>query len=160
MEWLEPTTAVLDRVGARWALMGALAALRYRSEPRLTTDLDLLVEPHEGLADAFRAEGLDVREIADAGEPPHLLLIRGSGRRVDLLLVTVDYQRVALDRAVDGALTAEDVVVHKLIAWRPRDRDDVVSIVRSGTPLDEVYIDHWAGEWEVADRWREVRQAR
>jgi hypothetical protein len=32
--WLEPVTEILDRVGARWALIGALAALRYRNVTR------------------------------------------------------------------------------------------------------------------------------
>lgn len=140
--------------------MGALAALRYRGEPRLTTDLDVLVSPHPGLGEAFRLAGFDVREVADPGEAPHLLVIRGRGVRVDLLVVTTPYQQMALDRAVDGALSAEDVIVHKLIAWRPRDRDDIVSILRSGTPIDELYVERWAGEWEVADRWEQARRAR
>jgi hypothetical protein len=158
--WLAPVTAVLDRLGARWALIGALAALEYRSEPRLTTDLDLLVEPVDGLDDAFRAVGFDVRAIADPGDPAHLLLLRGNGIRADLLLVEVEYQRVALDRSARGVITAEDVIVHKLIAWRARDQDDILSILRSGRSLDEEYIEHWAGEWDVSDRWDEARRSR
>src|SRR5260221_6710490 len=38
---------ILDRAGARWALMGALAALHYRAEPRFTTDVDILVQPQD-----------------------------------------------------------------------------------------------------------------
>ncbi len=51
-------------------------------------------------------------------------------------------------------LTPEDVIVHKLIAWRPRDRDDIASILDAGLALDVTYIEHWASEWEVLDRWR------
>lgn len=140
--------------------MGAIAALRYRQDPRLTTDLDLLVDPVKGLAEAFRAAGFTVREIAEAGESPHLILIRGNGFRVDLIVATVAYQQLALDRAVEGALSAEDVIIHKLIAWRPRDRDDVASILRAGHPLDESYITRWANEWGVADRWDEALRGR
>ncbi len=158
--WLAPVTAVLDRLGARWALIGALAALEYRQEPRLTTDLDLLVESVDGLAEAFRAAGFDVRAIADPGEPVHLLLVRGHGIKADLLLVDVEYQQVALDRSTQGVITAEDVIVHKLIAWRARDQDDVLSILRSGRSLDEEYIEYWAGEWDVSERWDEARRSR
>lgn len=39
---------------------------------------------------------------------------------------------MALERAVDHVLTAEDVIIHKLIAWRPRDRDDIAAILDAG----------------------------
>lgn len=158
--WLQPIAAVLDQIGVRWAVVGAVAALRYRSEPRLTTDLDLLVESHPGLAQAFRDDGFQVEEYADTGEPPHLLLIRGKGVRVDLLIVTVEYQQVALDRSRDGIIAVEDVIVHKLIAWRTRDQDDVLSILRADPHLDAQYIEHWAHEWGVVDRRREALRSR
>jgi GAF domain-containing protein len=101
-----------------------------------------------------------VRVLADPGEEPHMLVVRGRGARIDVLLALIEYQRVALDRAVDNVLTVEDVIVHKLIAWRPRDRDDVASILRAGHALDEGYIELWAGEWDVRDRWEQARAAR
>jgi len=137
-----------------------LAALEYRQEPRLTTDLDLLVEPIDGIDEAFRAAGFDVQAIADPGDPAHLLLVRGMGIKADLLLVEVEYQQVALDRSARGVITAEDVIVHKLIAWRARDQDDILSILRSGHSLDEAYIEYWAGEWDVSQRWDEARRSR
>lgn len=157
--WLAPIAAVLDGAGTRWALMGAAAALRYRRDSRLTTDIDVLVEAGRDLGAAFRAAGFQVREVADPGETPHLLLVRGNGVRADLLVATVEYQRTALDRAVGGVLTVEDVIIHKLIAWRPRDQDDVVSILRAGHTLDEAYVERWAREWEVLDRWEEARRS-
>ena len=160
MAWLSPLRTVLDAAGARWTLIGALAALRYRDSPRLTTDIDLLADPVAGLAAAFEAAGFEAREIADAGEPPHMVVVRGGPLRADVLLASVEYQRVALTRAVDHVLTVEDVIVHKLIAWRPRDQDDVLSILRAGHSLDEAYIEHWAAEWEVSSRWQEARRSR
>lgn len=137
----------------RWALAGALAALRYRATERMTTDADLLIQSDEGVAEAFRSEGYDVIESADPGEPPHLLAVRGKGLRVDLLVARTPYQETALDRAVGNVLTAEDVVIHKLLAWRARDRNDIDSILLSDTPLDEGYIREVARDWEVEDRW-------
>ena len=72
----------------------------------------------------------------------------------------VDYQRVALERAVDHVITVEDVIVHKLIAWRPRDRNDIASILEGEPTLDEAYIEQWASTWDVMDRWREARASR
>lgn len=80
--------------------------------------------------------------------------------RVDLLIVTVEYQQVALDRSRDGVIAVEDVIVHKLIAWRPRDQDVVLSILRADPHLDAQCIEHWAQEWGVVDRWREALASR
>ena len=117
----EAAAQLLEQLGARWAFIGAIAAMRYRTTPRLTVDVDVLVEPIDGLAEAFHDAGYEVSVLADAGEPPHLILVRGNGDQIDLLLPVVEYQRVALDRAVDHVITVEDVIVHKLISCRPRD---------------------------------------
>lgn len=55
-------------------------------------------------------------------------------------------------------LAVEDVIVFKLIAWRPRDQQDIDSILRARHQLDTPYIEKWANEWEVADRWATARQ--
>jgi hypothetical protein len=52
------------------------------------------------------------------------------------------------------------VIIHKLLAWRSRDVDDITDILSTDPQLDEAYIEHWAREWEVLDRWDEVRRTR
>jgi hypothetical protein len=76
---------------------------------------------------------------------------------VDLIIAGTPYQSLAIERAVDHVLTVEDVLVHKLIAWRPRDQDDVRSILSTGLAFDEAYVGHWVGQWGVDDRWREAQ---
>ncbi len=149
----------LSELAAEPVLIGALAALMYRAEPRFTTDVDFLVRSLEGVADAFRADGYDIREMAEPGGEPYVMFIRGHGMRVDALLVETDYQEEAHRRAVDGVLTVEDVIVHKLIAWRARDRDDIDSILSTRPSLDHAYIERWTQEWQVADRWTESQRA-
>lgn len=73
------------------------------------------------------------------------------------LLVETEYQRLAHDRAIDGVLTVEDVIVHKLIAGRPRDLDDIESILAAGVEFDESYVVEHSTEWGVDDRWRALR---
>ena len=148
---------LLRELGVEPVVIGALAALRYRAEPRLTTDVDFLVPDSSGLADALEARGFDVDAHAEPGAAPHLLFVRGGGHKVDILAVETEYQAVAYERAIDGYLAPEDVVVHKLLAWRPRDRDDVASILEAGVALDHEYIATWADAWNVSDRWIEAR---
>lgn len=159
--WLAPLAEALDELGVRWAVAGALAADRYRTTQRFTVDLDLLVGWSDAIPEAMEKLGYDILLIADPDEPPHLVRLRSATERVDLLVALVEYQHVALARsAAHHLLTVEDVLVHKLISWRPKDQDDVASILATGRELDEAYIAQWAAAWEVADRWDDVRPHR
>lgn len=158
LAWLGSVTDALDDLGVGWVLAGALAADRYRTGPRFTADLDLLVEWDDRLPDALDGLGYDVRTMADPGEHPHLLRLASATERIDLLVAVVEYQRLAIQRGLaDHVLTVEDVIVHKLIAWRLKDRDDIASILAGGPDLDADYVAEWAAAWEVADRWAEAR---
>jgi hypothetical protein len=161
-EWLDPVVAVVERFTTRWALAGALAADEYRLTPRLTTDLDIYTEWRSELVAALEDNGYAIRQIVDPSVGhPHLLLCTRADERVDILIPTVDYQDLALDRAQDRhVLTVEDVIVHKLIAWRDKDKDDIASILAAGHDLDREYIERWSDEWEVTDRWRDATRAR
>ncbi len=144
----------LTELGAEPVVIGAFAAGRFRATPRETVDIDFLVRRLTDVAAALRAEGLTVIEAADDDGEPYLLRITGAGVVADVLLVETEYQAEAHRRASDGFLTIEDVLVHKLIAWRPRDRDDIASILSTGHPFDRAYVERWAAAWDVLDRWQ------
>ncbi len=157
-DWLGPIAEVLDRMRVEWVIAGAVAASSYRVYPRFTSDLDLLVTWADGLVEAFESEGYRVRVFVEPGESPHLLVLTRDEVRVDLVVATVEYQYEAIRRGKERrVLTAEDVIVHKLIAWRPRDRDDIVSILANVESLDTDYIERWAEIWSVTDRWEKIR---
>lgn len=156
-EFIEPLGAIFDELGAAWTVIGALAAGRYRATPRMTTDADFLVERVPGLVERLTAEGFDVRVMSAHGEEPHVLFVRGDGMKADILLPVVEYQELAIARSERHFLTVEDVIVHKLIAWRPRDRDDIASILQTGRSFDRSYVEHWATEWDVHDRWDQIK---
>jgi hypothetical protein len=135
---------------------GALAALEYRATKRTTTDLDILVAWHPELVQELVAAGFDVRVFEDDGEP-HLLRTSSAICTVDFIVAGTEYQHLAIERARNHVLTVEDVLIHKLISWRPRDRDDVRSILSTGLAFDGEFVSHWAREWDVAARWREAQ---
>ena len=164
--------ALLDGLSVRWALAGGLAANRYRRSPRHTDDVDLLLADTgpglDALESTLTAVGWSVNRADPEGD---LLRARHSELgRVDLLIAGTPYQQEALRRAlvdaetIPGAgavpvLTAEDVIVHKLIAGRYRDLADIEEILESGTSLQADYIERWAKFWEVLDRWHGLRAA-
>ena len=151
--WLVSIAEIFDSLDVEWTLIGTLAANRYRATPRFTTDVDALANPHPALVERLQSGGYSVTVVNDGDEPAHLLRCRRGPEAVDILLAVVEYQRVALARATDHVLTAEDVVIHKLIAWRLRDRDDIRSIIEAGVEFDHEYLDHWIDEWDLAERW-------
>lgn len=158
LEWLESVATELDQLGCDWVVAGAAAAADYRLAPRFTSDLDLLVTWLPELPSRFEKAGYTVREIAAPSEQPHLIVLTRGDERIDLLVATVEYQELAIARGrTQHVLTVEDVIVHKLIAWRARDRDDIASILAAGHDLDVGYIDLWAEKWDVYDRWEPVR---
>ncbi len=149
--------ARLASLGIEAALIGALAAIEYRLEPRQTIDVDFLADRLDGLVESVTADGYRARALAEAGGEPYAVFIRGAGAQVDVLRAETPYQVEALARAIGGVITVEDVIIHKLLAWRPRDRDDLRSILQAGHDLDEGYIEGWVREWQVSDRWEEAR---
>lgn len=161
---------ILRGLGIRWALMGALAANRYRSSPRLTQDVDVLLADLgaslETLEEAFRAAGWTIRRATPDGE---LLRLRHPELGVaDLLVAGTEYQQEALRRAREeplgpggaavAVLAPEDVIVHKLVAGRAQDLADIEAMLAAHVALDEAYLESWLEFWEVADRWRSLRR--
>jgi hypothetical protein len=80
----------------------------------------------------------------------------GTGFRVDFIFSSTEYERHAIDRAQPIELggvgvpftSAEDLIIHKLFAARPRDLEDVRGVVvRKGASLDWMYLEKWAHEF-------------
>lgn len=153
--WANEVGGILDDLGQAWVLAGALAAGAYRSELRVTGDADLLTRWDADLPARLEAAGFDVAITADReGEHPHLLRIRRGESVVDVIVADSEYQHEALDRGRDRhLLTVEDVLIHKVLADRSRDRGDVASILSTDPELDLQYLHEWMEAWDITDRW-------
>ena len=81
-----------------------------------------------------------------------------SGIRIDLIFSFSPYEKKALERTnnipIGKALVAfasiEDLLIHKLIAGRPRDLEDVRGILIKNPALDQTYLLHWLQQFEEA----------
>jgi len=142
--------------GIAYALIGGVAVQLW-GEPRYTQDIDLTV-----VLDMSREREL-VHAITTHFEPRisdadtfaldnRVILVRsGSGCPIDISLGLPGYEEEVISRAVSvdfgpGAegikvCTAEDLIIMKLVAARPRDMDDAEGIViRQQGQLDADYI--------------------
>lgn len=155
---------ILEAAEIPHALCGGLAANLYREEVRATSDVDLAIAITPtglfGLVDAFSEGGWGIEPYWRKHE--QLRLTRPDLPRVDCIIATSDYERAAIERStradIEGqelaVLTAEDLIVFKLISGRARDFEAVAAIInaRSGR-LDVPYITGWLEQFDAGDAW-------
>lgn len=135
----------LEAQGISFAVIGGIAA-SLRGEPRTTADVDLIVaigiEPCRRLLDtALDASpfGPLFPEVAEVMEQTFLVPLRHrqTGIRVDLALALSGFEKQAIQRATSESIaggslpvaTAEDLILMKTLAGRPRDVEDVERMV-------------------------------
>jgi hypothetical protein len=133
-------------------------------EPRLTRDIDITlgigVEKLNRLKKILHTMGLknlvknDKEFVAKTMVLP--VMDRESGIRVDFTFSFSLYERQAIERAKDFRLSRtsvkfaslEDLVIHKVIAGRARDLEDVKSILIKNPKYNTHYIEKWLAEFD------------
>jgi predicted nucleotidyltransferase len=160
---LEQIALGLEKRLIPYMVIGGQAVLLY-GEPRLTRDIDVtLGAGPERLAELLElAKGWGWRVLVEV--PAEFVqktlvlpcLEPESGIRVDFIFSHSPYERQAMERVVRVNIgkaavcfaAAEDVVVHKIIAGRARDLEDVRSILLKNPRLDAAYIRRWLEEFD------------
>lgn len=162
-ELLEKLAVTLDAAGLPYMVFGGQAVLLY-GEPRLTRDIDITLGVDTGQAPAV------LRTIRQAGfrvlvSDPEQFLSRtfvlpvldpDSNIRIDFVFSLTEYERQCIDRGktirirrVDVRFVSpEDLIVMKTIAGRPRDLEDVASVVRKNPGFDRRHVERWLREFD------------
>jgi hypothetical protein len=173
-------TGVLESLHIEHAIVGGIANAIW-GEPRATIDVDVSVWVDEDdlsttVPRISRRFGPAVSDpVAFVRQTRVLPLNTGDGVRVDvifaLLLFELDAIRRAKDVAIAGrsvhVVTAEDLVLMKIISERPRDVADAEAIVRRRAgELDRSYLEPRIRELatalereDIIDRWRQWTSA-
>jgi predicted nucleotidyltransferase len=160
---LEQIAIALEERHIPYMVIGGQAVLVY-GEPRLTQDVDVTlgVGP-ERLVDILNiAKAQNWRLLV---EDPEDFVYRTlvlpcldteTQLRIDLIFSHSEYERQAMDRVrriVVGKAqvrfaSLEDVIIHKVIAGRPRDLEDVRGILLKSPPSQAAYIRKWLLEFD------------
>jgi len=153
----------LKKASIPYMVIGGQAVLLY-GEPRLTRDIDIIlgvgVDGLDRIKRIIKAIGLKslVEKEKEFVERNMVLptLDKKSGIRVDFIFSFSPYERQAIERARDIKLgrsfvrfaSLEDVVIHKVIAGRARDLEDIKSILLKNPKYDSVYIEKWLKQFD------------
>ena len=162
---LKKISAALDKQHVPYMVIGGQAVLLY-GEPRLTKDIDITLGIGiDGLDKIKRiVNSLHFEYLADhvdefVKETMVLPVVDApSGIRIDFIFSYSPYERQAIERArgikfgkTNVKFAAlEDVVIHKIIAARARDIEDVRCILLKNPDCDSRYIEKWLAEFDAS----------
>jgi predicted nucleotidyltransferase len=170
-EALQDAVEVLERLGVPYAIMGGLA-VRIWSIPRATRDVDVTISASpddvKQLAAAFEKLGYTTPEVHAKGwtdQVADMPLIKfrwyvpGGDLDIDVFIADTPYQHAYMERRQRAqsqgldmwVVSAEDLVLLKLVAARPRDMIDVADVLFMQGQLDENYMRQWAQRLGVLD---------
>jgi predicted nucleotidyltransferase len=144
-----------------YMVIGGQAVLLY-GEPRLTKDIDIALGIGiDGLKDINSIiQKLNLKALVNEGFVQKTMVLLAidekTGIRVDFIFSFSLYEKQAIKRAPDIKFgntivkfaSLEDVVIHKIIAGRARDIEDVKSIILKNSDYDTKYIVRWLEEFD------------
>jgi hypothetical protein len=163
---------ILARIGANlsrsnlpYMIIGGQAVLLY-GEPRLTRDVDVTLGVNiDRLHDLLTV----VKELSLNPIPNDVesfvkqtmvlpTLDEPTGVRVDFIFSFTPYETDAIKRARKITImgqevcfaSPEDLIIHKIFAGRPRDLEDVWSVILKNPGIDTQYIKNWLKEFDAS----------
>ena len=162
---LAQLSEALDKNKIPYMVIGGQAVLVY-GEPRFTRDIDITlgvgVDRLEEVLQLVRSNQWKVLTPSPTEFVQKTMVLPcqdpASGVRLDLVFSFSPYERQAMDRVrrirflgkeVRFA-SPEDLIIHKVVAGRPRDLEDVQMVQRKNPGLDRVYIEKWLKEFEAS----------
>lgn len=171
LQALRDSVEILERLELRYAVIGGLA-VRAWSIPRATWDVDVTVavagDDVSRLKAAFEDRGYSMPEAYSKGWTDQVggmpvikfrWYVPGGDLDVDFFLAETPFQESLLVRRCRAeseglnlwVASAEDLILLKLVASRPRDLIDVADILFMQGPLDVAYLRRWAAELGALD---------
>ncbi|OGS44536.1 MAG: hypothetical protein A2539_01415 [Elusimicrobia bacterium RIFOXYD2_FULL_34_15] len=162
-----------DKKKIPYMIVGGQAVLLY-GEPRLTEDIDITLGVDIDFLDEIKKVCkkcglLMIKGITDdfTKKTNVLPCVEKSNRiKVDFIFSYSDYEKQAMNKArrVKIANTfvkfasPEDVIIHKIVAGRPRDMEDIKNILlKQNRKIDKDYIVKWLDEFSKLENYKNIK---
>lgn len=178
-ELLGRLVGILESLDLRYFVTGSVAAIYY-GEPRLTNDVDVVVDLPEGKVREFCASFPEGEFYLSEESLDQAVRQRGmcnaihipSGLKIDIMIpqeTVFDRGRFQRARRVRPAkeleasfASAEDVIIKKMDFFRQGGSEkhlrDITGILMvSGEELDHDYIENWADQMGLETIWRTIK---
>lgn len=180
VQTIKDFATLFDRLQIPYAIMGGWAVRLY-GLPRPTYDIDFtitldreslprLYQEAEELGftvpDQFLAGWVDC--VAEMPLVKFRLYVEGHGIDIDIFLAESEYQQSLMQRRrvhefagmSVSFVSAEDLILLKLTAARPRDLGDIEDVMLARPELDEAYMRKWAEPLGIAQQLEEILAGR
>ena len=146
-------------------VIGGQAVLFY-GEPRMTRDIDITLglspEETNKVLDLIEECGLNVLVDNPLEFARETMVLPAcdieSPVRVDFIFSLSEYEKEAMKRTVPVKIlgemirfvSPEDLIIHKLVAGRPRDIEDIRMVLLKNTQVDSGYILRWLKDFDIS----------
>jgi len=144
-----------------YMVIGGQAVLVY-GEPRLTKDIDITLGVGVSKLSEINSivEKLNLKILVDENFVQNTMVLlvidEKTGIRVDFIFSFSLYEKQAIKRATDIKFgntivrfaSLEDLIIHKIIAGRAIDIEDIRSIILKNPDYDTRYIKRWLQEFD------------
>jgi len=169
---------VIEGLGLRYFVTGSTVTIFY-GEPRLTNDVDIVVElPESVVSDFCRAFGPDDYYLSEdaarqavRAKSQFNIIHSASGIKVDVIIpqsTAFDASRFSRRRrihALEGCdvyfASPEDAIIKKMVYYSEGGSEkhlrDITGVLKlSGEKIDTAYIANWSAQLGVIDIWNEI----
>jgi len=147
-----------------YMIIGGQAVLLY-GEPRMTKDIDITLGVNIDHLDELLSIAKELSLTPMPQDVPSFVqktmvlpvLEKSTGIRVDFIFSFTPYETQAIGRAKRIILSGqevcfaspEDLILHKILASRPRDLEDVRTLTLKNPGIDVAYIRRWLKEFDA-----------
>lgn len=174
---IEALNRLLQKFNQRGVIIGGVA-VGFLGKPRYTADVDavflLSTKDIPGFLELARAENIipRIQNAEDFARKSRVLLLKytPTETEVDISLGIMPFEEEMVERGAVKSFanisarlpTPEDLIIMKAIAHRPKDIEDIRTIVDKYPDLDQHRIEHWVKKFaelmETPELWGQIEK--